>query len=39
MFSIVEGNVNTILWNNKETRVDNKPVFYKKNCLKKMSFS
>ena len=29
MFSIVEGNVK-ILWNNKEIRVDNKPVFYKK---------
>ena len=28
-----------ILWNNKEIRVDNKPVFYKKNFLNKMSFS
>ena len=28
-----------ILWNNKEIRVDNKPVFYKKKFLKKMSFS
>ena len=28
-----------ILWNNKEIRVDNKLVFYKKNFLNKMSFS
>ena len=31
-----------ILWNNKEIRVDNKPVFYKKkkkNFLNKISFS
>ena len=28
-----------ILWNNKEIRVGNKPVFCKKNFLKKMSFS
>ena len=28
-----------ILWNNKAIRVDNKPVFYKKNFLSKISFS
>ena len=28
-----------ILWNNKEIRFDNMPVFYKKNFLNKMLFS